>query len=180
MEAIMDFIPPPNLEPVAIYNDGGGLVEKYRMAAYQYKMEGRQVKILGSCRSACVLYLSVPKVCVGPNAVVKAHHAYEQATGVLRPDYTASMMRELPSNIREKLEPNITRSYNQSATLTYHELIALGVPDCRSMKPQKRDMVTVAQHRVKSVRTELTKPTKSLNPIAQLFGAIRSKFDGTP
>lgn len=176
----MDFTPPPNLEPVAIYNDGGGLVEKYRMAAYQYRMEGRQVKILGSCRSACVLYLSVPKVCVGPGAVVKAHHAYEQATGVLRPDYTTSMMRELPNNIRARLEPNITRSYNQSATLTYRELRDLGVPDCRTQTTDKKEMIAVSSHKVRSVKTELTKPTKALNPISQIMSFIRSNINGNP
>lgn len=175
----MDFTPPPqNLEPIAIYNDGGGLVEKYRMAAYQYKMEGRQVKILGSCRSACVLYLSVPKVCVGPGAVVKAHHAYEKKTGVLRPDYTASMMRELPDNIRAKIEPNITRSYNQSATLTYRELIDLGIPDCSAVKPEKRDVIRVAQRRVKSIRVSAkSEPT---NPIGSFFNMIGRKLNGTP
>jgi hypothetical protein len=97
MEDIMgDFTtPPPNNAPVAIYEDGGGLVTKYQQMAMQYRLEGRKVKILGSCRSACVMALSVPNVCVGPNAVVKAHQAYEADTGVRRPDVTAVMMNSL-------------------------------------------------------------------------------------
>ena len=59
--------PPPNNAPVAIYEDGGGLVKKYQEMAFQYKLEGRKVKILGSCRSACVLALSVP------NEIGRAH-----------------------------------------------------------------------------------------------------------
>ena len=172
----MDFTaPPPNMEPVAIYNDGGGLVEQYRLAAYKYRMEGRQVKILGSCRSACVLALSVPNVCVGPDAVVKAHHAYEKNTGVVRVDITESMMRELPDNIRREIEPNIQRQYNSGATLTYRKLLALGVPDCNNAHPQKKEMIVVRSHKVKSV----TIP-QSTNPINQLVNVFRRSINGTP
>jgi len=175
----MDFTtPPPNMEPVAIYNDGGGLVDKYRIAAFQYRLEGRQVKILGSCRSACVLALSVPNVCVGPNAVVKAHHAYEQRTGIIRADVTESMMRELPENIRREIQPNISRQYNEAATLDYKELLALGIPDCNNTAPKNKEMITVRSHKVKSVR--IVAQTKPTNPVGQFFNMIRSKFNGTP
>lgn len=127
----MDFTtPPPNMEPVAIYDDGGGLVEKYREAAYQYRLEGRQVKILGSCRSACILALSVPNVCVGPEAVVMAHHAYGLYSGKIKPDTTKAILDELPSNISRVIGPNIRKKYTEGATLTYGELRALGVPKC--------------------------------------------------
>ena len=128
-----DFLhPPPGHAPVAIYEDGGGLVDQYRDAAWQYNMTGRQVKILGSCRSACILALSVKNVCVGPNAVVKAHMAYERDTHVLRHDITARMLDDLPAAISERLSGNITRSYNPKATLTYRELVSLGVRKCFS------------------------------------------------
>ena len=94
--------PPPDIkQPVVIYNDGGGLVTKYFEQAYRYKMEGRRVEIRGSCRSACILALSVPNVCVSPAAEVKAHNAYEKYTGVRRPDVTEEMLAELPNNIRQ-------------------------------------------------------------------------------
>ena len=87
--------PPPDIkQPVVIYNDGGGLVTKYFEQAYRYKMEGRRVEIRGSCRSACILALSVPNVCVSPAAEVKAHNAYEKYTGVRRPDVTEEMLAE--------------------------------------------------------------------------------------
>lgn len=157
-----DFVaPPPNHEPVAIYEDGGGLVKKYEEMAYQYRLEGRQVKILGSCRSACVLALSVPKVCVGPNAVVKAHQAYEKDTGMVRPDITAIMMSNLPVQIRQRLEPNISKYYNAKTTLRYDDLVSLGVKPCDSYRTIK----------VKPVSHLLT-----ANPISSLIASIRSKF----
>ena len=149
----MDFTtPPPNMEPVAIYSDGGGLVDKYRTAAYQYRTEGRLVKILGPCRSACVLALSVPNVCVGPNAVVKAHHAYEQDSGKLRPDMTLAMMNELPNSIRKEIEPHIQKQYTDGATLTYSKMRSLGIPDCSQVKPERRMIAAPTPKKVKSVR----------------------------
>lgn len=157
--------PPPNTAPVAIYEDGGGLVKKYQAMALQYRMEGRKVKILGSCRSACVLALSVPDVCVGPNAVVKAHQAYEADTGVARPDVTAQMMDNLPYRVRLQLEPNVTREYNQKTILHYRDLVRLGIKPCDG-------------YRVAKVRA-ITHPMAT-NPIASLFASIRSKFNGNP
>ena len=128
-----DFIhPPAGNAPVAIYEDGGGLVDQYQAAAWEYNLKNRQVKILGSCRSACIYALSVRNVCVGPNAVVKAHMAYERDTNIVRADITARMIESLPARIYERLNGNITRGYNPRATLTYRDLISLGVRKCYS------------------------------------------------
>jgi hypothetical protein len=155
--------PPPNNAPVAIYEDGGGLVNKYREMALRYRLE-----IVGSCRSACVLALSVPTVCVMPGAVVKAHQAYEQDTGRARPDITYQMMSSLPDQIRARLEPNITREYNSKTTLRYRDLVSLGVKSCNTVASDNVRMVKVKQKTVTS------------NPIADLFSTIRRKFNGTP
>jgi hypothetical protein len=128
-----DFIhPPEGNAPVAIYEDGGGLVSKYQAAAFEYNLTGRKVKILGSCRSACIYALSVKNVCVGPNAVVKAHMAYEKYTNILREDITDQMISALPQPIYERLNGNITKNYNPKTTLTYNDLISLGIPKCRN------------------------------------------------
>lgn len=158
--------PPPNNAPVAIYEDGGGLVTKYQQMAMQYRLEGRKVKILGSCRSACVLALSVPNVCVGPNAVVKAHQAYEADTGVRRPDITAVMMNSLPDKVRQHLEPNIQTTYNARTTLHYSDLVSLGVKPCDGYRVVKTKPVS--------------HPLAVNNPISSLIASIRSKFYGSP
>lgn len=171
-----DFIqPPPNMQPVAIYEDGGGLVSKYQAMAQQYRLEGRKVKIMGSCRSACVLALSVPTTCVAPGAVVKAHYAYEQDTGTIRYDITRNMMSDLPDSVRNRLEPNLGRSYNQRTTLNYNDLVSLGIPSCSGEKP--KELIKVTSHKVKTVRVVAQSPT---NPLGQLMGMIRRGLNGTP
>ncbi len=123
--------PPVDIrQPVVIISDGGGLVDDYMKAAWQYRLEKRRVEIRGSCRSACILALSVPNVCVAPGALVKAHHAYEVDTHTPRTDITDKMLAQLPVKIRTKLDGNITVNYNPNATLTYTQLVALGVPSC--------------------------------------------------
>ncbi len=133
--------PPPNNAPVIIYEDGGGLVDKYIEQAHRYATEGRRVEIRGSCRSACILALSVPNVCVTNSAQVKAHHAYEKESGVVRTDITNTMLAELPRNIRERLSGKIQKNYTQEATLNYSELRELKIPDCTSLKPTAKAQV---------------------------------------
>lgn len=142
---------PPNNAPVVIYADGGGLVNNYFDKAHQYTLEGRRVEIRGSCRSACLLALSVKNVCVGPGAVVKAHHAYEQTTGAVRSDYTDRMLSELPRAVKDRLAGKIQKNYNPAATLDYSELRALGIPACG--KPS-----TVATDRPKEMKVKLMHP----------------------
>jgi hypothetical protein len=123
--------PPPDIrQPVVIQSDGGGLVEDYKWQAMQYRLEKRRVEIRGSCRSACILALSVPNVCVAPGAVVKAHHAYNVDTKEIRYDITESMLAQLPPAVRARLAGNITVDYNPKATLDYTQLRSLGIRDC--------------------------------------------------
>ena len=132
---MQDFLhTPPGYAPVAIYEDGGGLVTEYQRKALQYKLEGRRVEIHGSCRSACVLALSVPDVCVVQGAVVKAHHAYETYTKRVRADVTQEMLGALPQNIQSVLRSNMRTYYTDGSTLTYEELKGLGIPDCSQVK----------------------------------------------
>ena len=167
-----DFIqPPPNMQPVAIYEDGGGLVSKYQDMAMQYRLEGRRVKIMGSCRSACILALSVPTTCVAKGAVVKAHYAYEQNTGKIRYDITNVMMQDLPERIRNRIEPNLSREYNYKTTLHYNDLVGLGVQPCN------QELVTVRSHKVKSVSVD---NRSNLNPFSQIVGYIRKNVNGSP
>lgn len=123
-------IPPSNNSAIEIHDDRGGYVDEYETSLWHYNIEGRKVKILGMCRSACLLALGARNVCVGPNAVVMAHMAYENGTGIARPDVTARMLEHLPHNIRAKLNGKIKRDYTSAATLRYAELLSLGIPSC--------------------------------------------------
>ncbi len=129
MAAFLDM--PPNHAPVVITEDGGGLVQKYIDAAIKYAFEKRVVVIDGSCRSACMMALSVPGVCVTKNAEVKVHHAYDARTNRPRKDVTEYMVGFLPDKIQATLQGQIKADYWPGATLTGEKLIELGVKECK-------------------------------------------------
>lgn len=124
--------PPPDIkQPVVISEDGGGLVHEYQQAAFRYNVEKRRVEIRGSCRSACTLALGVQNVCVGKGAIVKWHHAFNQYNrNDIRYETTNEMLSQIPFKIAQTVRPYISIEYNQNATLTYAQLLQLGVPDC--------------------------------------------------
>jgi hypothetical protein len=144
--------PPPNYA-VIITEDKGGIVDQYQDAATRYKAEGRRVEIRGRCRSACTLALTVPNVCVGPGAVVAWHHAYEKYTHKIRPEVTSSMLKNLPSAIRNRLDGKIQEDYTPATTLDYSQLLSLGIPDCDS-NPDK----------INNVKTTITFNYQAMKP----------------
>lgn len=126
-------MPPPAItQPVIIREDGGGSVAAYMEQARVYNIEGRRVEIRGSCRSACLLALSVKNVCAGQSAIVKAHHAFNELTGERRPDVTNKMLAQLPDRIKQRLDGKITEDYNPQSTLRYNDLVKLGISPCDS------------------------------------------------
>lgn len=124
----IDMPPPP--PAIVITENGGGVVSQFMDRVDRYNREGREVRIMGSCRSACILYLGVKNVCVGPNAVIKAHEAYEPQTGIARPDVTLEMMNAIPVRVSARLWPYISKEYNQYTTLNASQLVSLGVRKC--------------------------------------------------
>jgi len=155
---------PPNYAPVAIYEDGGGIVETYLDQAAKFNAEGRRVEIRGSCRSACVIALSVKNVCVAPGGTVKAHLPYEKWTGKIRMDYVQKMLDPVPYKIKTYLEGRLQKDYTADTTLNYAELRSFGIPDC-GIKPR-----VVAE----SPPSKIGKPTiKILNPIEAILRVFR-------
>lgn len=140
---------PPVPAAIVITDDKGGLVEKYQLAALRYNILNRRIIIDGSCRSACVLALSVRNICITPNAVVKFHHAYEQKTGILRPDVTKVMVNSLPMAVQIAVQGKITKNYNEATTLDYSKLISLGYRSCQAdngVAPYKEPSRHIVRH----------------------------------
>lgn len=129
---------PAKLDPVVITYDGGGLVEKYKNTALKYRLEGREVKIGGVCRSACVYALTVPKVCVYPSAIVSAHYATDIDEGFPREAATQEILNDLPKPIGDTLRPHIEKQFTRGATLTADQLVKLGIQRCKGKDPQDR------------------------------------------
>jgi hypothetical protein len=137
--------PPPDIrQPVIILDDRGGLVDVYQRNMIKYNLENRRVEIRGSCRSACTLALGVKNVCVGKGAQVRWHHAYNSYTGDARADVTQQMLSQIPFKIAQTVGPYISVSYNDKATLSYSQLIQLGIPDCDSSNTTVQASITTA------------------------------------
>ena len=65
--------PPPTTEPYLIVNDGGGqLISAEADRADLLKWGGR-VEVRGFCRSACVIFTTLPNACIGPAATIGFH-----------------------------------------------------------------------------------------------------------
>jgi len=123
--------PPPDIrQPVIIEHDRGGLVTAYQKAVIQYNLENRRIEIRGSCNSACTLALGVKNVCIGKDAIIRWHHAYEQSNGKPRYDVTRDMLSQIPFRIAQRVAPYISIDYNERTTLNYAQLLQLGIPDC--------------------------------------------------
>lgn len=117
--------PPPSPAPVVVYKDVGGLVTDYQAQTETYRREGREVR-LHECRSACTLALSLPNVCVYPDAQVKFHLAYNAISRETDDGVSAQLFNSYPAAVQERLG-HLTRQYK---VLSGTELIALGIRNC--------------------------------------------------
>ncbi len=131
--------PPPNPQPVIVYKDTGGLVTDYEAATELYRRTNREVR-LHECRSACTLALSLPNVCVYPDAQVKFHQAYNAITREVDLGVSQQLFDSYPASVRARLG-TLTRQYK---VLNGRELIALGMRNC---SPGHDDGVMVASRK---------------------------------
>ena len=133
MGALVNYVPPPS--EIVITHDAGGYVNEYEYIVSKYIQEGRTIKINGLCSSACTLVLTSPKACVGRQATVAWHQAYDNNTHESRPDVTRRMIEYLPAKLKSYLSDKIQADYTPATTLYYKDLVALGVPSCDEPKP---------------------------------------------
>jgi hypothetical protein len=122
--------PPPSPAPVVVYKDVGGLVSDYEAQTEQYRRENREVR-LHECRSACTLALSLPNVCVYPDAQVKFHQAYNAITKEVDFGISAKLFASYPAAVQVRLG-YLTREYR---VLSGRDLIALGMRNCQGDNP---------------------------------------------
>ncbi len=127
------------------------MVSDYEARTEDYRRENREVR-LHECRSACTLALSLPNVCVYPDAKLKFHQAYNELTREADLGVSARLFDSYPTAVRGRLG-YLTRQYK---VLSGVELIALGVRDCA-----RGDRVMVA---AKKPPAPPPAPTASPNP----------------
>ena len=128
---MFDFIfPPDDVKPIIILDDRGGRVSDYIKAAQNYTDQGREVRIIGLCWSACSLALSVPNVCVGPMATVMFHDAYNLTSGQTDSAATKYLLDRLPVKIQKAVGGMIQKDFHAEATLDAEKLMTLGIKKC--------------------------------------------------
>ncbi|PWB78782.1 MAG: hypothetical protein C3F11_22085 [Methylocystaceae bacterium] len=158
--------PPPSPAPVIVYKDVGGLVTDYQAQTEIYRREGREVR-LHECRSACTLALSLPNVCVYPDAQVKFHLAYNAVSRETDSGVSAELFDSYPAAVQGRLG-HLTRQYK---VLSGIELIALGIRNCNS------DRTMIA-----SAKSKQAPPPASADPLGELAqsvqGAVAKAFGG--
>ncbi len=151
--------PPPSPQPVVVYKDVGGLVSDYEARTEDYRRENREVR-LHECRSACTLALSLPNVCVYPDAKLKFHQAYNELTREADLGISAHLFDSYPAAVRDRLG-YLTRQYK---VLSGVELIALGVRDCA-----RGDRVMVASKKPPAPPpAPIASPNPSPNPLREI------------
>ena len=159
--------PPPSPQPVVVYKDVGGLVSDYEARTEDYRRENREVR-LHECRSACTLALSLPNVCVYPDAKLKFHQAYNELTREADLGVSARLFDSYPAAVRDRLG-YLTRQYK---VLSGVELIALGVRDCA-----RGDRVMVAAKKPPRRRPRRPPPRIPLQiPCAKSPGTCRWRW----
>lgn len=131
--------PPPNPAPVIVYKDTGGLVSDYEAQTELYRRQNREVR-LHECRSACTMALSLPNVCVYPDAQVKFHQAYNAITREVDLGVSQKLFDSYPAPVQARLG-YLTRQYK---VLSGRELIALGMRNCN---PGRDDGVMIASRK---------------------------------
>ena len=158
--------PPPEPAPVVVVKDVGGLVSDYRDRTEMYRAQNREVR-LHECRSACTLALSLPNVCVYPDAQLKFHQAYNDITKETDLGISDELWRSYPQAVRARLGA-LTRKYQ---IIGGRELIAMGIRDCTA--PQERIMVAKARPAPQPQKEEGTM-------LAGLGSALTSLVTPTP
>jgi hypothetical protein len=152
--------------PVVVYKDVGGLVSDYEAITERYRRENREVR-LHECRSACTLALSLPNVCVYPDAKVKFHQAYNAINRETDLGVSSRLFASYPAAVQARLG-YLTREYR---VLTGTELIALGMRNCEG----GATMIASRKQRAPTTRVANAVSDGQSSPSLASFGDIATK-----
>jgi len=118
-----------------VYNDTGGSVNARLAELNDLRARNEPVRILGSCLSACTLYLGLPRTCVsrsarlgfhGPRAATRGlplpMREFERVSQIMASHYPPSLRRWFMQEARMRLEGYYEVSGSQA--------IRMGVREC--------------------------------------------------
>lgn len=113
--------------------DSGGLLYTYMNTVLTADILGKEVRIAGTCISACTVYLGAKRACVEPDAVLWFHAAHDPKTRVIDRRATELMATYWPQPVRDWAQKNRAMERIEFTTLqalTGRELIGMGVRRC--------------------------------------------------
>lgn len=120
---------------VTVRDDLGGSLSARIATVEVLRASGEPVRIIGTCASACTMYLGLPNACVSRRAVLAFHGPQTQFYGVGLPQREFEAWSQI---IADHYPPRIRAAYLRDwryttvgmVTLTGAEAIRMGVRQC--------------------------------------------------
>lgn len=121
--------------PWIVTNDMGGSLEQRIAEVEQMRAMGTPVRIVGTCVSACTLYLGLPNTCVMPQARLGFHGPSSPLRGIPLPRqkyeyFTQVMATYYPGRIRSWFMSDARRVTDSYYEITGRQAIAMGARSC--------------------------------------------------
>ncbi|OZA19545.1 MAG: hypothetical protein B7Y02_00650 [Rhodobacterales bacterium 17-64-5] len=118
---------------IVVRSDGGGFLGQRSDEIKYLRATGQRVELIGTCISACTMYLSLPNACVSPTAVFGFHGPSGDGQS-LSPEEFEHWSEVMARNYREPLRSWYlsTARYEISGyyKLTGAQLINMGYQSC--------------------------------------------------
>lgn len=118
-----------------VTNDMGGSIQERLEQVQRLTAQGTPVRIVGTCVSACTLYLGVPTSCVFPNARLGFHGPSTRLQGIPLPreEYervSYQMAAEYPEPLRSWFLSDARRYTSTYILISGSDAIAMGARAC--------------------------------------------------
>lgn len=118
-----------------VRNDNGGSVEARVAEVERLRSQGVRVRILGTCLSACTLYLGLPNTCVSPGAKLGFHGPSTRHAGLPLPHseferLSAVMASYYPGEIRNWFWQEARMRTKGLYTISGAQAIRMGARAC--------------------------------------------------
>lgn len=113
--------------------DNGGFITTYIENVRHANRTGTELRLTGTCVSACTIYLGARYVCVAPEARFWFHAAYDTYSGKVSADATTMMASYWPGPVQgwaKVVGATGSTAFTMRRSLTGADLIRLGVRRC--------------------------------------------------
>ena len=119
--------------PMIVTSDRGGYLAARSDEINRMRAIGQRVELRGTCLSACTMYLSLPNICVAPNAVFGFHGPSKSGTPLPQRDFdywSGVMAANYSEPLRSWFMTEARYMINGYYQMSGAQLIAMGYPRC--------------------------------------------------